>query len=170
MTGLERNADVVVMCSYAPLFAHHEGWQWTPDLIWFDNLKAYGTANYYVQKLFSNNRGTHVLSILQNNEPLAGKDSLFASAAFDKQTGEVILKLVNASSTTKKPEIVLKTNHKIQSKAVNFQLYNSDPDAMNSLENSTAIAPVSAEVAVRGQKIMPELPAFSFSVVRIKIQ
>ena len=73
MTGLERNADVVVMCSYAPLFAHLEGWQWTPDLIWFDNLNAYGTANYYVQKLFSNNRGTHVLNMLQNNQPVAGQ-------------------------------------------------------------------------------------------------
>ena len=43
MTGLERNADVVTMCSYAPLLAHTEGWQWTPDLIWFDNLKSFGT-------------------------------------------------------------------------------------------------------------------------------
>jgi alpha-N-arabinofuranosidase len=170
MTGLERNADVVVMCSYAPLFAHYEGWQWTPDLIWFDNLKAYGTANYQVQKLFSNNRGTHVLNILQNNEPVAGRDSLFATAAFDKQTGEVILKLVNASSTPKNPEIVLKTNHKIQSKAVNILLHHSDLHAMNSPENSTAIAPVPAEIAVRGKKIMPKLPAYSFSVVRIKIQ
>src|SRR5882762_109701 len=65
MTGLERNAEVVTMCSYAPLFAHTEGWQWTPDLIWFDNLKSYGTPNYYVQKLFSSNKGTQVLPILQ---------------------------------------------------------------------------------------------------------
>ena len=54
MTGLERNADMVYMASYAPLFAHAEGWQWTPDLIWFDNLRSYGTPNYYVQKLFAN--------------------------------------------------------------------------------------------------------------------
>ena len=57
MTGLERNADIVFMASYAPLFAHVDGWQWTPDLIWFDNLRSYGTADYYVQKLFSNNKG-----------------------------------------------------------------------------------------------------------------
>jgi alpha-N-arabinofuranosidase len=41
------------MASYAPLFAHVDAWQWTPDLIWFNNLKSFGTANYYVQKLFS---------------------------------------------------------------------------------------------------------------------
>ena len=50
MTGMERNADVVAMASYAPLFAHAEGWQWTPDMIWVDNLRSYGTPNYYVQK------------------------------------------------------------------------------------------------------------------------
>jgi hypothetical protein len=43
MTGLDRNADVVRMASYAPLFAHIDGWQWTPNLIWFDNLRSYGT-------------------------------------------------------------------------------------------------------------------------------
>ena len=52
MTGLERNADVVVMSSYAPLFAHVDAWQWTPDLIWCDNLNIYGTPSYYVQKMF----------------------------------------------------------------------------------------------------------------------
>lgn len=57
MTGLERNADVVVMSSYAPLFGHEEGWQWRPNLIWADNLRSYGTPNYYVQQLFSRNRG-----------------------------------------------------------------------------------------------------------------
>src|ERR1035441_4932646 len=46
-TGLERNGDVVRMASYAPLFAHIDGWQWKPDLIWTDNLRSYGTPNYY---------------------------------------------------------------------------------------------------------------------------
>jgi alpha-L-arabinofuranosidase len=52
MTGLERNADVVSMASYAPLFAHIDGWQWMPDLIWVNNLQSYGTPDYHVQKLF----------------------------------------------------------------------------------------------------------------------
>jgi alpha-L-arabinofuranosidase len=69
MTGLERNADVVRMASYAPLFAHVEGWQWTPNLIWADNLRVYGTPNYYVQQLFSRNRGDVVLPV-SNNAPI----------------------------------------------------------------------------------------------------
>jgi alpha-N-arabinofuranosidase len=73
MTGLERNADVVTMTSYAPLFAHVDGWQWTPDLIWFNNLKSYATPNYYVQKLFSNNKGTDLIKISENGKPLKGE-------------------------------------------------------------------------------------------------
>ena len=93
LTGLERNADVVVMASYAPLFAHVDAWQWSPNLIWFDNLRSVGTPSYYVQKLFSTNRGTSVLPV-----QLDGND-LFASASYDKASGEVILKVVNTATT-----------------------------------------------------------------------
>jgi len=99
MTGLERNADVVNMASYAPLLAHVEAWQWRPDLIWFDNLRSIGTPNYYVQKLFSVNKGTHVIPILNNGEKLTGKDSIYATAAIDKNTNTVILKLVNTATS-----------------------------------------------------------------------
>ncbi len=61
MTGLERNADVVRMASYAPLFANNEAWEWTPDLIWTDSLRALATPNYYVQQLYCCNRGDVVL-------------------------------------------------------------------------------------------------------------
>ena len=84
MTGLERNAAVVNMASYAPLFAHDEAWQWTPDLIWVNNLKSYGTTDYYVQKLFSIDKGTNVVPALRNGNPLTGQDSLYVSAVIDK--------------------------------------------------------------------------------------
>jgi len=63
MTGMERNAEVVRMASYAPLFGHVDGWQWTPNLIWADNLRSYGTPNYHVQSLFAQNRGDVVLPV-----------------------------------------------------------------------------------------------------------
>ncbi|MCO6045457.1 DUF1080 domain-containing protein [Aeoliella sp. ICT_H6.2] len=63
LTGIERNSDVVVMSAYAPLMAHVDAWQWTPDLIWFDNLSSYATPNYYVQQLFSLHRGDVVLPL-----------------------------------------------------------------------------------------------------------
>ena len=71
MTGLERNSDKVYMASYAPLFAHIDAWQWTPDLIWVNNLHSYGTTDYQVQKLYSLNKGTNGVSILQNGEEIS---------------------------------------------------------------------------------------------------
>lgn len=63
MTGMERNADVVVMASYAPLFANVNYKRWNPDLINFDSARVFGTPSYYVQKLFSENRGDVVLPV-----------------------------------------------------------------------------------------------------------
>jgi alpha-N-arabinofuranosidase len=77
MTGMERNAEVVRMASCALLFAHIDGWQWTPNLIWTDNLSSYGTPNYYVQQLFALNRGDVVLPV--KLDPVHGR-KLYASA------------------------------------------------------------------------------------------
>lgn len=70
MTGMERNADVVRMASYAPLFAHVDAWQWTPDMIWVDNLRTLPTANYYIQELFMHNRGDFVLPVQLSGDNL----------------------------------------------------------------------------------------------------
>lgn len=93
MTGLERNADVVRMASYAPLFANTEAWQWTPDLIWVDSLRVHLTPDYYAQQLFSCNRGDRVLPVTAEH---AGP-RFYASAVRDDQSNDVIVKMVNAS-------------------------------------------------------------------------
>lgn len=74
MTGLERNADIVHMATYAPLFAHVEGWQWRPDMIWFDNLNSVRTVSYYVQQLYAQNKGTNVLPLTMNKKPVTGAE------------------------------------------------------------------------------------------------
>jgi alpha-L-arabinofuranosidase len=61
MTGLERNADIVKLASYAPLFANEDYVQWRPDLVWFNNHTSWNSANYEVQKLFMNNVGDRVV-------------------------------------------------------------------------------------------------------------
>ncbi len=66
MTGLERNADIVSMASYAPLFANLNNKNWNPDLIYFNGSQVYGTPSYYVQQLFSANRGDEVLPLTIN--------------------------------------------------------------------------------------------------------
>ena len=169
MTGLERNADVVYMCSYAPLFAHADAWQWKPDLIWFDNLKSFGTANYYVQKLFSNNKGTTVLPMLMENKPLTGQNGLYASAAFDKNSNEIILKLVNSDEKSQTANIVLVSKKRLGSKARMFVLKSEDLNNVNSMDQPTLISPVESEVVLKGKSIIQVLAPNSFSVIRIKV-
>lgn len=166
MTGLERNADVVHLASYAPLFAHAEGWQWTPDLIWFDNLNSYGTPNYYVQKLFSNNKGTHQLSILNGNENVIGQGNIFASAVLDKNTGEVIVKIVNSSDKAQSRMLQL-SGAKLNSKAEVITL-KSTPTDVNDFNEPSKIAPVSGSAVVKGKTIKLDLAPYSLTVMKVK--
>lgn len=170
MTGLERNADVVRLTSYAPLFAHVDGWQWSPDLIWLDNLNIYGTPSYYVQKQFSTNRGTHLLELTEGGKPLAGQDSLYASAVWDEATREVILKITNASAAPVKHELQLGGLKKVPAKAGLSRMANNNPEAVNSIQDALRVAPQESEVMLdtRRKKLTLDLPGRSFSVYRIK--
>ena len=169
MTGLERNAEIVNLCSYAPLFAHVDAWQWTPDLIWFDNLKSYGTPNYYVQKLYATNRGTQVVPMLLNNQPLTGQNGLYASGVFDNRGDKIILKIVNATDQVKNQPIVLDVKGRIEGKASLTLLQSDSPDAVNSLEQPKLIAPVELTLSINGKRLDATLPPNSFSVYKIKI-
>jgi len=169
MTGLERNADVVNMASYAPLFAHVEGWQWTPDLIWFDNLKSYGSANYYVQKLYANNKGTQVLNMLSQDKALSGQDGLYASAVVDKNTGEVILKIANTSDKPQTKDISLETSKKVGSKGTLTLLKSDDLKSTNTLDNPKLVSPVEQPLDIKGKKLSLKLDPYSFNVIRVKL-
>lgn len=171
MTGLERNAAVVQMASYAPLFAHADGWQWTPDLIWVDNLRSYGTPNYYVQKLYSNHKGTHVLNLNENGAALAGKDSVYASAAWDKAVNEVIIKIVNVSGNAQNHELSLIGIKNLEAKAKAFIMQNDNLGEVNTFENATKVSPIEKEVMldVKKRTLSMDLPAHSLTVYRIKV-
>ncbi|HWS01708.1 MAG TPA: alpha-L-arabinofuranosidase C-terminal domain-containing protein, partial [Prolixibacteraceae bacterium] len=169
MTGLERNADVVSLCSYAPLLAHVDAWQWTPDLIWFDNLSSYGTPNYYVQKMFSNYRGTHVLPILAGNQPLTGQNGLYASAVLDQNANEIILKLVNNSGNLLNQTISLDVKKRINSKGKMTVLKSGSSEAVNSIEQPRLVYPAEQDFSVRGKSVQAILEPNSFSVYRIKL-
>ncbi len=167
MTGLERNADVVLMSSYAPLLAHADAWQWTPNLIWFDNLRSYGTPSYYAQKLFSVNRGSRVLPIQLNGSPKNGQQNLFASASLNDRTGEVILKVVNTEATARDVRINLAGASKAASQGKAFILSGSDLKAENSLDDPAKVAPVERQVEVPSGEFSFTLAPNSLSVLRI---
>ena len=168
MTGLERNAGVVRMASYAPLFAHVDGWQWAPDLIWFDNIRSFGTPDYYVQKLFATNKGNATLPLTQNGRPLTGQDGLYGSAAIDSATHEIIIKLVNTTARPQTPMMRLDGPRMSYGPATALVLTAARPDAVNSLDNPTAVSPASTIMPCKGKTLTPSLPPYSFCVIRIK--
>jgi len=169
MTGFERNADVVQMCTYAPLFAHVEGWQWRPDLIWFDNLRSVKSPNYYVQQLYGHNVGTNVLTTVENKLPLAGQDGIYASSALDKNKNEIILKIANTSTETHKVSYTFNGLKKADRKGTNTLLISTDPDAENTLDNPEIIVPKVKEINVSGNTFEVELAPKSFNLYTIKL-
>ncbi|GAA2096677.1 hypothetical protein GCM10009801_66450 [Streptomyces albiaxialis] len=93
MTGLERNADVVKLASYAPLFAREDDTQWKPDMIWFDNARSWGSANYEAQRLFMTNVGDEVVPSTATDTP-----EFRQVVTRDRKSGDLIVKVVNASA------------------------------------------------------------------------
>jgi alpha-N-arabinofuranosidase len=168
MTGLERNADVVNMASYAPLFAHVEGWQWTPNLIWFDNLKSYATPNYYVQQLFSLNKGTDVVPLTLNNEAVAGQNDSYATASLDKNTNELVIKFVNTSTSAQNVSFKITGSKGYQKQAKVTTLKADNKDAENSLTAPTAVSPVESTVDISGNTLKLAVEPYSFKIVRLK--
>jgi alpha-N-arabinofuranosidase len=170
MTGLERNADVVHMASYAPLFGNVDAWQWRPDLIWFDNLNTVATPNYYVQKLFSTNAGTELVSALVDGKPLTGQDSLYASATIDSKTSELVVKMVNVA---KKPAMLNLSleGRKIAANELNLQiLTHADLAAFNQVGKPETITPVEKKQKISGKKMILMLDALSLTVARIPLK
>ena len=174
MTDLERNADVVDMATYAPLFAHVDGWQWRPDMIWYDNTRMFKTVSYYVQQMYACNKGTNVLSLTMKGKAVAGQegqDGLFASAVVDKQKGEVIVKVANTSDKTQ--EVTLNLNGLKGSRSASLTTLQCDNmDAENTLDNPNKIRPVETTATCESKKnatvLSDKLPAKSFRMYKIK--
>ncbi len=169
MTGFERNADVVHMCTYAPLFAHVQGWQWRPDLIWFDNMNSVRSVNYYVQQLYGHNAGTNVLNTSENKLPLTGQDGIYASSVYDKNKNEIILKIANTSDAIKTINYNLKGLKNSERAAKKTILKSSGPDMENTLENPTAVAPVTEDMKISGNNFQLNLEPKSFYLLNIQL-
>ena len=167
MTTLERNADVVHMATYAPLFAHAEGWQWRPDLIWFDNLRSMRTVSWHVQHLYSQYKGTSTLPLTMagaNVTGAEGQDGLFASAVRDGD--KVYVKVINTSEepreltfnfTGLKKKEVLRASGKTL--LTTDKLYED-----NTLDSPENIVPVEAPFEGEGTAINATIEPLCFTV------
>jgi alpha-L-arabinofuranosidase len=137
MTGLERNADVVRMAAYAPLFQNVNGYQWSPDLISYDALNSYGSPSYYVQQLFSTDHGNQVVpTTLSGGTPLA----IVASRATSGDT--LYLTVVNMQASAVPARIAISGTAGVISRGSVSVLTSGSVDDGNSLDAPRAVVPV----------------------------
>ncbi len=167
MLGLERNADVVRMASYAPLFSSTEAWQWTPDLIWVNNLNVSLTPDYFVQQLFSRNRGDEVLPMEISDTP---GQKFFANAVLDDESGEIILKVVNGGDQPADVAIKLagSKSEDVEGKAIVLTGTNLHDE--NKIGHPAAVKPVESALAVSGGNFTHTFQPWSLTILRVKTQ
>ena len=167
MTGIERNADLVRMTSYAPLMAHTEGWQWKTDLIWFNNLNSYGTPSYYVQKMYGQNPGTHLLKTLVNGEKAVGQENIYASSVYDENSKEILIKLVNTSESERAVQVNIK-GFSFTPKFTAETLAYDDLNAVNSIDSPEKISTDIQELYWNTKTNSINLPAMSFRILKFR--
>jgi alpha-N-arabinofuranosidase len=191
MTGLERNSDIVILASYAPLFVNvnHGGMQWPSDLIGYDTLTSYGSPSYYAQKMFNSHLGDGVLALAAENIPLqtwqppakktkAGEPpaplpgpiqlpTIFSVATRDSKTGIVYLKVVNTASTAQSVQINLKGATTISPEGTLITLTSASPNDTNLITDPTKIVPVTTQATGLGSAFTQTFASYSINVLEI---
>ena len=165
MTGLERNADIVWMATPAPLFAHVDGWQWRPDQIWMDNLSTMRTPTYWVQQMYCENAGTNVLKMTEGKDAIKGQDGMYATACYDKNTQQYIVKVANTNAVAKDIMVTFKGIKSLPEGKVTT-LHHDNPNAINTLENKNVVTPKTGSVKAEGNVLKVSVPAKTFAVYR----
>lgn len=136
LTGVERNADVVYLACYAPLFARLGFIQWHPDLIWFDDRTSYGTPDYYVQQLYGNYTGKNTVESIMDGE----KDGIFHIVSEDATKGHGFIKLVNTSEADQEITITYPKSWDAYC-SMDVITLSGSPDAVNSIEQPQNVVP-----------------------------
>ena len=162
MTGLERNSDLIVMASYAPLLTNVNpgGLQWDTDLIGYNAEKSYGSPSYYAQMMFGAHLGDHTLASSVDDAGAKFFYSVTGSAAKKK----LYLKLVNAASAPQAVDIDLQ-GAKFASTAKLTTLSAKDTQATNSIDRPEFLKPLNSSVTLTGGLIRHTMPQYSIEVI-----
>jgi alpha-N-arabinofuranosidase len=163
MTGMERNSDLIVMASYAPMFVNVNpgGMQWESDLIGYDALTSYGAPSYYVQSMFAGYLGTEVPSSTLSG----GGSRFFYSVTRDAAKGAVYLKLVNASSVAQPVELDI-TGANLAPTATLVSLTGTNAAQTNTITNPMRLVPVKSMLKNAEPRLTHSVPAYSVQVIQ----
>jgi alpha-N-arabinofuranosidase len=167
MTGLERNSDLVVMASYAPLLTNVNpgGLQWDTDLIGYNAAKSYGSPSYFAQAMFGSYLGDHTLASKADGAGTKFFYSITGSAAKKK----LYLKLVNAASTPQAVDIDIE-GAKLAARAKLIALSAKDPEATNSIDRPDFLKPVDSAVTLAGGHLRHTMPQYAIEVIEFDLQ
>ena len=193
LTALERNSDLIVMSSYAPLFVNVSpgAAQWQTDMIGYDANSSYGSPTYYVQKMFSTNHGDEILPISAHNVPSKEWDppspdrggrgapplrqpmtqdipTMFFDATRDSRTGTIYVKIVNAAAKEQAVHIAISGASSVDSQGKTITMSSSSPGDTNSISDPTKIAPVSANVSGLGSDFTKSVPPYSVTILELQ--
>ena len=165
LTGLERNSDLIIMASYAPLFVNVNpgGMQWATDLIGYDALSSYGSPSYWTQVMFSSHLGTEVVASTLDNAPAR----VFASVTRDDAKHKLFVKVVNATSTAQPLAIALTGVKKVAPQATLTTMSGKTPNATNSITHPDAVVPVVRKVPIAGPKFTQTFAPYSVNVLEL---
>ena len=161
MTGLERNSDVVVMASYAPLLAREGMQQWTPDLIWYNAREVMLTPNYHVQQMFAATVGDQVV---QSSLDSLNKRIYHVVTRTDDL---LYIKLVNVSEYA--DEMMLNLAN-VPDGMGTRTLLSGEKNAVNTFQNKERIAPIKDKVTLKNGTLTIELPAYSVTILTFKLK
>ena len=195
MCCLERNADIVMMHCYAPLFVNVSdldrggSMQWKSDLIGYDAQNSYGSPSYYAQKIFSLHQGNEVLAVKAQNLPTytwiqTGRTrrgepqpprtnevkSVFYSATRDSATGKLIVKIVNRADTPQDVKVEISGVKSVASEGKAIVLNAADRDETNSLKDPTNIVPTTESIHGIGTSFTRSYPPCSITVLELATQ
>jgi alpha-N-arabinofuranosidase len=167
MTMMERNSDLIVMASYAPLFVNVNpgGMQWESDLIGYNAMNSYGSPSYYAQAMFAESLGTEVPS-----STISGVgERFFYSTTSDPSAGTVQIKLVNASSDAQSLQIALNGAETVASAGTLVSLTGSNPTETNTISSPDRIVPVRSRLKGAGKSFSHTVPPYSIEVLTLHV-
>lgn len=159
MTGFERNADVVVLASYAPLFARENYTQWRPDMIFVNNHEVMLTPSYHVQSMYGNNLPDYTLLFEREDD-----SDVYISAGYSEKDG-YILKVANRAG---KKDVVLNLPEGVEA-IEEISLTSENLSDVNTMQDKNRVAPKSLTRPVGGSKeVNLTVPPISFNVYKLK--
>jgi len=194
MCCLERNADIVVMHCYAPLFVNvsllsgnGRSMQWSSDLIGYDALNSYGSPSYYAQKIFSEHQGDEVLSVSaenlptyswiqhdrsRNGQPETTKTnavkSIFYSAARETASGKIIVKIVNRADAPQDLRIQINGARSVAGDGIATTLKAADRKETNSIDAPERVMPTTEKIGGLGPSFTRSYPPCSITILEVE--